>query len=450
MNSAVERARRFGSPGRQGLRLGLLALALAATLGPVGLWWTGPSFHLWVNGEPVAEAADAAALQEALTGWAAEATERSVTLEHEGQTWSYRLAELGLTVPLETGRAQIAEAIDRRAWWQRRVEVRLELPADSHSPSLEAALAPVRAAVERAPTPASLEAAGEQVSVIPAVDGLSVDSAAIRAALRDLGKVERIRLPVMANPPELTTAAVQGLGIRRLIAEWSTHYDPAIPRAENVERAARAFDGLILKPGEILSYNGTVGPVDASTGWREASVILGGELVPGVGGGVCQVATTFYGAALRANMEILERHPHQLAVGYIPPSEDAAVAQGYQDLKIRNNTRGHVLVRSEADGGTVTFRLYGDLPSGQEIRIESEVTGSLPFPVRAVVDPALAPGQQQPVRGGIPGLTSEAYRLVFADGELVKRELLSRDQYLPTAAVVHTGPAEGSESGGSD
>lgn len=417
----------------------LLLLALGVVFGLVG-FWSAPRFHLWVNGEKIGEAHDEGTLREMLSTWATEEMSRVITLRDEGQAWSFPLRDLGLRLPIDKAGADLARRVAERAWWERTVEIQLELPGEWDLTRMEASLAGVREAVERPPVSASLQPDGDTVRVVSSTVGIRVDPEAVHRALRGLGDEDSLALPVEEVAPEVETEAIERLGIRRLIAEWSTHYDPSIPRADNVERAAEAFDGLILKPGEILSYNATVGPIDAATGWKEAYVIVAGELVPGIGGGVCQVATTLYGAALRANMEILERHQHQLAVGYIPPSEDAAVAQGYQDLKIRNTTPGHLLLKSESGDGTVTFRLYGDLPAGQEVRIESQVTGSLSFPTKTVIDPSLEPGVQEQVRAGIPGLTSEAYRLLFADGQLVKRELLSRDRYLPTARVVRTGP----------
>lgn len=426
--------------------LAALLLSLVAVLGLAARWQAEPRYSLRVNGETVTGAIDAGGLQEALARWAEEELSRQVMLVHQEKSWSYRLADLGLRFPLEKGREELGRALGGRPWWQREVEVRLELPAEWEMSRLQAALEPVVKAVQRPPASASLAISGDRVTVVPAVDGQTVEMEALRLELQALRGGERIDLPLMAVEPRVTTEDLERMAIRRLVAEWSTDYDSSIRRAENVERAARALDGLILKPGEILSYNGAVGPVDESNGWQEAYVIVDGELVWGIGGGVCQVATTFYGAALRANLEILERHPHQLAVSYIPPSEDAAVAPGYQDLKVRNTTSGHLLIKTEAEGGRVTFRLYGELPARHAVRIESKVTGSVDFPIREVQDPDLAPGQRQQVRGGIPGLTSEAYRLLLVDGELVRRELLSRDRYLPVAAVVRTGAAPARES----
>jgi vancomycin resistance protein YoaR len=299
-------------------------------------------------------------------------------------------------------------------------------------------VAPIRQAAERKPVPATFRIKDRQPVITPEVNGITIVTRKVLAALEHADSIE---VPLTEVPPEVTTASIKEMGIRKVIAEWSTQYDPSIPRGENVERAARAFNGLVIKPGELLSYNGVVGPVDAENGWKEAWVFENGQVVTGVGGGVCQVATTFYGAALRAGLEIMERHPHQLAVSYIEPSQDAAIAPGYEDLKIRNTTAGYIYVETESGGGRVTFRLYGDAPDGQEIKIESKVLGSRPFTTRYQADSSLKPGQQVVSVAGHAGLVSEAYRAVYQDGKLVKRDLLSRDSYLPTNAVILTGPS---------
>lgn len=412
----------------------LPALLLAA------LWFGSPRFTLWINGEQIVTSGDPERLTTALAGWVDAVQNRPISLRFEGQQWSFQPAQLGIGLPMAEGQQQIARSLAERPWWVRNHTIRLELAATLDPIRLEEALQTIRQAVERAPVDAALQVVDEQVEITPGLAGVQVDAARLQRLLLGGELADVISLPVTLVDPAVTTESLAQLGVKRLIADWATEYDPSIPRAENVERAARAFDGLMLKPGEILSYNGTVGPVDGAHGWREALVIIDGELVPGIGGGVCQVATTLYGAALRANLEILERHPHQLAVSYIPPSEDAAVAQGYQDLKIRNNTLGHLLLKTEAGEGRVRFRLYGDLPAGQAVRIESQVTGTDGFSTRRVLDPSLAPGQEVAVSPGARGVRSEAYRQVWVDGEMVKRELLSRDRYLPTAAVVKVGP----------
>jgi len=430
-------------------RTSALIAVLLALGGSFLLWLRSQRFDLVVNQVRIAEGVPAEGLGPAVQAWAQGEMDREVVLAHEGQRWRFSRGELGLFFPLPDAAQQIdaAVAAERRLLaFLAPIPVSIQLPDKWDLERLEAALAPIRQVVERPPVDAVLQAQGETVQIEPSVDGTAVETVAVVRLLREATDQEMLALPVAPVRPEVTTESLEAMGIRRKVAEWTTHYDPDIPRAENVERAAQAFHGLVLRPGEILSYNATVGPINEETGWREAFVIVDGQLVPGIGGGVCQVATTLYGAAIRANLEIMERHPHQLAVSYIPPSEDAAVAQGWQDLKLRNTTAGHLLIHAESGGGSVTFRLYGDLPEGQAVEIESRVTGTLPIPTRFVDDPSLPPGAQVQVSAGSPGLRSEAYRLLYHNGELVKRELLSHDQYLATAAVVRRAPETAPET----
>jgi len=423
-----------------------VALAVAALLSGLLslLFAVPPVYQVYVGDRHVAGSRHLAELVALVEADVARDLSRTVALTAGENQWYYSLASLGLT-PAVDAAAALTEAAQLVPWWQRNGWSRPALHVSGlttwDAAVLESAIGPVRLALQTEPSPARFAVTNREPVITPEVNGVLVETQAVLVALQGLGQSDWLEVPLSPKPPAVTRATLESMRIRKLVSQWTTQYDPTIPRAENVERAARAFNGLVIKPGEILSYNATVGPVDAANGWKEAYIIVSGELVPGVGGGVCQVATTFYGAALRANLEILERHPHQLAVTYIEPSQDAAIAQGWEDLKIRNTSPGYIYIETEAGEGRVTFRVYGDAPDGQEVRIESQILGSRPFTSRRIVDPALAPGQQVVKLAGHPGPVSEAYRLVYQDGELVKKELLSRDNYLPTTQVILTGPA---------
>jgi vancomycin resistance protein YoaR len=429
----------------------LKKLALAAAAGSVVLAaglllvLAPPTYQVSLNSRTIAAGHSLPQLEEALRAEAIRQAARQVTLTSEQGRWTYRLSDLGMQLPPEAVVAVFRRDVRALPWWRslalNRPDVDVAVSPGWDMDRLAQALAPVKQTLDREPVPAKLSIVQKRPVITPETLGALVEPIAVREAVRRMGAAAEVPVPVIDKVPDATEASLQALRIKRLIAEWTTFYDPTIPRGENVEKAARAFNGLMLKPNQVLSYNETVGPIDTSTGWQPAPVIVGGELVPGVGGGVCQVATTFYGAALRANLDIVERHQHQLSVAYIQPSQDAAIAQGWEDLRLRNNTLGHLLIETESGGGTVTFRLYGDLPLDQEVKIESRVLGSIPVPTKTITDSALAPGQEIVRSAGAPGLESEAYRAVYKGGQLVKRELLSRDSYLPTARVVLTGPA---------
>lgn len=114
--------------------------------------------------------------------------------------------------------------------------------------------------------------------------------------------------------------------------------DKKAARLHNIDLAIAAIDGLTLPPGETFSFNQTVGARTPQRGYKKAIIFVEGKKEKGYGGGICQVSSTLYGAALQFGMEVLERHPHEREVDYAPPGKDATVAYGGFDLKLRNNT----------------------------------------------------------------------------------------------------------------
>lgn len=394
--------------------------------------------------------------------WSRKAAEglavREVHLQAAGRTWHYRLHELGYRLDQKGLAVESLARLDTSGTrGQDRAAVRPQLTFDPES--FQASLGPLLAGVERAAEPATLALVEGAVQIHPGKPGQRLDpvqvQAAIRRALSGAGTAPANWSPEVGPPPPLVVGLslspvtpspdavdLAALGVQGLVAEYRTYYDPEIPRGENVARAAAALNGLLIRPGEVFSYNRTIGPVDAASGWQPAWVISGGRLVPGVGGGVCQTATTLYGAALRAGLEVLERHPHDLPVRYIEPSQDAAVAPGAQDLKLRNPGPGAIWIQAQAGEGEVVISLYGSLRPDREVRIQSEVLDQLPPPVQVVTDPTLPPGAEVVRQWGAPGLRSAAYRLTYEGGKLNSRELLSVDIYAPTPHVVARGGDE--------
>lgn len=123
----------------------------------------------------------------------------------------------------------------------------------------------------------------------------------------------------------------------KVLGEFSTAFNPkAVSRNENIRLAADNLNETIILPGEIFSYNETVGPTTKEKGYRLARIFIRGNERKGYGGGVCQVSTTLYNAALEAEMDIVERHPHSKEVKYVEKGKDAAVSYGGIDLKFAN------------------------------------------------------------------------------------------------------------------
>ena len=224
---------------------------------------------------------------------------------------------------------------------------------------------------------------------------------------------------------------LQPFPIFEKIASFSTWYSQKDGgRCANIALAASRIDGVILQPYGEFSFNQTVGKRTRSAGFQQAKIILNGEYVLGVGGGVCQVSTTLYNAALLAGLTVEEAHPHTLQVSYVPPSQDAMVSSE-SDLKLFNPYDFPVKFSVAAKGGTLTVRLLG-APIAETYKIVSVEKDSLPPPPPVVVDIKSDLAERE----SKDGLVSEAYLERYRNGILLSRTCLRKDRYAPIPAVV--------------
>ncbi|MDE6868275.1 MAG: VanW family protein [Clostridia bacterium] len=215
----------------------------------------------------------------------------------------------------------------------------------------------------------------------------------------------------------------------RRLSTFVTYFDGGNEtRSHNIRLAAGTINGSILKNGEVFSFNQTVGERTAKRGFQPAKIIEKGEFVEGIGGGVCQVSTTLYNAALLCGCEICEYHPHSLSVSYVPPSCDAMVSGNYFDLKFKNVTGTTLYIRARTGKNYVAFDVYGR-GDGNEYFYNSEVTGTIPAPEEITEDYTL-------VKDGKDGTESAGYLTVKRKGSVIKRKLVRRDKYAPIKKIV--------------
>lgn len=211
----------------------------------------------------------------------------------------------------------------------------------------------------------------------------------------------------------------------QMLSSYTTHFEASNEsRVHNIRLAASKLAGAVVPPHTEFSFNGHVGKRNAENGFEESVVIFDGEFVKGVGGGVCQLSTTLFNAALRAGMRVTESRNHSLSVSYISPSLDAMVSE-YSDLKFVNPFDTPVYLNAVVRGGSVTVECFG-LPDGYRYQTESIVLYRLAPPPAEIVE-----GEEEKVlRAEKEGIASESYLLVYdKKGRLVKRELLRRDNY---------------------
>ncbi|MDE7550791.1 VanW family protein [Bacillus tropicus] len=225
------------------------------------------------------------------------------------------------------------------------------------------------------PVNAELSIEGTTVNISQSQNGEKID----KGKLTDLTQqaitsgTSDITLPVTLLKPERSTEDIQKMGIKEVIAEYST---PMAGRngnqSFNVNKSANTLSGVIVAPDETFSFNGRVGVTDAAHGYKSAAVYSQGKVIQSAGGGVCQVSSTLYSAALRADLGIVSRSNHSMPVNYLPLGQDAAVADYGPDLKFKNNTGNHIYIQAFSNGGSITTRIFGT-NTGKNVEVSSQV-----------------------------------------------------------------------------
>ena len=283
---------------------------------------------------------------------------------------------------------------------------------DNIDPSIE----DIKRTIERSPTNPLFNflppEAGEENHVKefkPAIKGVSVNTGTLMTELTkglfelessDLNEIV-IEIPVIYTEPEIQTSEVNSLGIKELIGVGTSKFKGSIAsRVHNVSLAAARLNGILIKPGEVFSFNKALGDISVYSGYKQAYIIQGNETVLGDGGGVCQVSTTFFRAALAAGLPIVERHPHSYRVGYYEqdsgPGIDATIYSPTVDIKIKNDTPAHILIQTFADAKNMTlkFEFYGT-SDGRVATISKPVVSQVTPPRDDLYmdDPTLPTGQ---------------------------------------------------------
>jgi vancomycin resistance protein YoaR len=273
--------------------------------------------------------------------------------------------------------------------------------------------------VERPAVNATVLVKGKKVLIEPSKEGFGLDMARLLADMDDVASRPGLRavvVPLTTLEPTTTTDQLTALGLEGLGSQFTTYYDQTNkPRAQNIMQAAKLVNGAVIKPGAVFSLNDTLGPRTVNRGFDYAPVIQDGVLRLGVGGGLCQFATTLFNAAFFAGLPIIERHPHDFFIDHYPIGRDAQVAYGSQDLKFENDTGHALLLRCWAGGGQVTAVLVGS--TGRTVTFttspfyDRKTSGTSRSHPRVITDDNLARGMIVHERG-FDGRTVRVVRVV--------------------------------------
>ena len=219
---------------------------------------------------------------------------------------------------------------------------------------------------------------------------------------------EEYTIPLKTLKPNVTTNMIGMEAFPHLLSTFSTRYPASNrDRTTNLRLAASKVNGTVVLPGQTFSYNSVVGERTIAAGYKEAAVYQDGQVVQGLGGGICQISTTLYNAALYANLDIVERRNHQFVPSYVGAGRDATVVYGSQDFKFKNNRNYAIKITCSVDKGVATFNIYGlKEESDCDVTISSSVTSR-----------------------GANSFTSATYKTLRRNGQVVSSTTVSRDTY---------------------
>lgn len=246
-------------------------------------------------------------------------------------------------------------------------------------------------------------------TVYPSENGLDF-KVSIEEANNILGDqtADEYTIPLKVLYPNVTTNMIGSEAFPDLLSSFSTKYSVrATARTTNLKLAASKINGTVLMPGETFSYNKVVGARTIAAGYKEAPIYVSGEVVDGLGGGICQITSTLYNAVVYANLDIVERTNHQFVPSYVTASRDATVVYGSLDFKFKNNRNYPIKINCSVSDGIATFQIFGlKQDDDYDVEISSYETGRT-----------------------ATAIYSEAYKILKKDGKVVNKQLLSKDTY---------------------
>lgn len=293
---------------------------------------------------------------------------------------------------------------------------------------------------------AELEKKNDSFVTTPEVRGIAIDieesANKIEAFFRKEweGNDTMVELAADIVEPKATQEELEK--VKDVLGSFQTNYGTSnAARRQNVENGTAKINGAVIYPGEEFSVYDVTSPFELDNGYAVGTAYENGQVVDSIGGGICQVSTTLYNAAIRAELEITERYPHSMTVTYVKPSEDAAIAGTYKNLRFVNNTEAPIYIEGYTADSMVGFNIYGQetRPGNRSVTFESEIlTTTQPgVQYRAVSEEEI--GYMSTEQGEHVGYTARLWKIVTVDGVEQERKVFNTSTYRPSDKVVLVG-----------
>lgn len=283
-------------------------------------------------------------------------------------------------------------------------------------------------------------------------DGQAINREKLIASIDEAftSEVKEIPVPLDTVPAKIEISSdLQEMGITELVSVGYTRFAGSpVNRKHNIGVGIAKFNGLIIAQGEEFSFGKNLGPVDGTTGYKKELVIKPEGTIPEYGGGICQVSSTVYRAALRAGLPITKRSPHSYAVSYYSQIDghglDATVYPPAVDLKFMNDTPGPILIEAYVNGDDAYFKFFGTKDS-REVTLDGPYISNqrgIPAQPLVVYDPTFKAGQTRQAEKPHAGFDATWYRIIKKDGVENKETIFSRYKSMPAKILTGDKPAE--------
>lgn len=381
-------------------------------------------------------------------------------LRYDGKVWEYEANDFKLTSNIFTIDARI-NAYNRSGDRESKITLLNHLINIKISPEISfnyiyhgfnKKIEKIEKNIEKLPKNAKIIIKKTKLDIVPEVVGVKLDKYKLYKMLIEKyqqNNIVDLEIPTIKTLPQTTSETLKQTTYKR--SEFSTSIATSSPsRKNNIRRAVNSINGTKLGKKEKFSFNQCVGKRTESSGYTQAKIIVDGEFVEGIGGGVCQVSSTIYNAAILAGLDIISSQKHSKPVGYVKAGFDAMVNYGSSDLMFQNNTEGDIYLVASCSGDSIKVCVYGcDIGKIYYERENEKLDEVEPQPQEIIVDldgkyldKVKYKDESFELKPAKKGYTIKSYRLKYLDGELVEKLLLRVDKYLPQHRVLVYGGLE--------
>lgn len=293
------------------------------------------------------------------------------------------------------------------------------------------------------PKNATINILNGNISVQNESDGKTINMEELDLRIKEALKSNSSKTIQLGLETAKATITAEDLSkIKGPMGTYSSSYGTsALGRSTNIELATKSINGTILMPGEVFSFNDVVGDRSIERGYQEAGTYVGNKVEPGIGGGICQVSSALYRAAMRANLRSTERTNHSMVVGYMEPGLDATVSYGYLDYKFKNTYDFPLYIEGTTVGKVATYTIYGDPAAlnGKKYEMVNEIIEVYPPENKEVPDDTLPEGERVAEGGAMTGYKVNSYQITYENGIEINRERISTDNYAKVDSIVKVG-----------